>query len=119
MEKKANSKNKDKVVAFRLSSEDFIQFEEKLAASNMKKSEFFREVFLNSNVNITVKAGPSKDLERLTFLFNKASNNLNQLAHQVNSAHLSGQVSERLYKTVNNVLVDIRTLLLSGVKDVD
>lgn len=119
MEKKEVQKNKDKVVAFRLSSEDFIQFENKLAASNMKKSEFFRELFLNSNVNITVKGGPSKDLERLTFIFNKASNNLNQLAHQVNSAHLSGKVSDRLYKAVNNVLADIRTLLLSEVRDAD
>lgn len=115
----AEKRNKDKVVAFRLSQEDFAQFEEKLASSNMKKSEFFREVFLNSNVNITVKAAPSKDLERLTFIFNKASNNLNQVAHQVNYAHLSGKVSERLYKSVNNVLVDIRQLLMAGVDDVD
>jgi len=111
--------NKDKVVAFRLSQEDFVQFEEKLASSNMKKSEFFREVFLNANVNITLKAAPSKDLERLTFLFNKASNNLNQLAHQVNAAHLEGKVSERLYKSINNSLVDIRHLLMTGVSDVD
>src|SRR5471032_2676604 len=103
-------KNKDKVVAFRLSQEDFAQFERTLASSNMNKSEFFREIFLNSNVNITVKGAPSKDLQYLTFLFNKASNNLNQIAHQVNSAHLSGKVSERLYKTIVNSLVDIRAL---------
>ncbi|MGI4468742.1 plasmid mobilization protein [Klebsiella pneumoniae] len=115
----AEKKNKDKVVAFRLSQEDFVQFEEKLASSNMKKSEFFREVFLNAKVNITLKAAPSKDLERLTFLFNKASNNLNQLAHQVNAAHLEGKVSERLYKSINNSLVDIRHLLMTGVSDVD
>lgn len=115
----ADKKNKDKVVAFRLSNEDFAQFEEKLASSNMKKSEFFREVFLKANVNITVKAAPSKDLERLTFIFNKSSNNLNQIAHQINAAHLEGRVSERLYKSVNNALVDIRSLLITGVKDVD
>lgn len=115
----SEKKNKDKVVAFRLSQEDFAQFEEKLASSNMKKSEFFREVFLNANVNITLKAAPSKDLEWLVFLFNKSSNNLNQIAHQINSAHLAGKVSERLYKAVNNALVDVRELLMAGIKNAD
>lgn len=119
MAKKTTQKNKDKVVAFRLSQDDFAQFEEKLAASNMKKSEFFREVFLNANVNITLNSAPSKDLRRLTYLFNKASNNINQIAHQLNSAHLSGQVSERLYKSVNNVLIDIREILLTEINYVD
>lgn len=112
-------KNKDKVVAFRLSQSDFAQFEEKLASSNMKKSEFFREVFLNANINITVKGAPSKDLQHLTYLFNKSSNNLNQIAHRVNSAYMSGLISERLYKTTVNSLIDIRTLLLSEIKDAD
>ncbi|WP_074012930.1 plasmid mobilization relaxosome protein MobC [Candidatus Sodalis sp. SoCistrobi] len=115
----AEKKNKDKVVAFRLSQSDFSQFEEKLASSNMKKSAFFREVFLNANVNLTVKSTPSKDLARLTFLFNKSSNNLNQIAHQLNSAYVAGKVSSSLYTSVNNALVDIRQLLLSGIDDVD
>ena len=110
---------KDKVVAFRLSLEDFAHFEEKLQLSQMTKSAFFREVFLNSNVSLTVQSAPSKELGRLTFLYNKASNNLNQIAHQVNIAHLAGKVSERLYQKVNNGLIDIRELLLLGVRDVD
>ncbi|CRL46891.1 Bacterial mobilisation protein (MobC) (plasmid) [Sodalis glossinidius str. 'morsitans'] len=114
----AEKKNKDRVVTFRLSQSDFAQFEEKLASSNMKKSAFFREVFLNANVSLTVKAKPSKDLESLTFLFNKYSNNLNQIAHQVNSAYVSGKVSSSLYTSVNNTLVDIRQLLLSGIQAV-
>jgi len=115
----AEKRNKNKVVAFRLSQEDFSQFEVKLASSNMNKSEFFRQVFLSANVNITLKSAPSKDLLKLTFLFNKASNNLNQIAHQVNAAHLSGKVSERLYKRVNNALVDIRQLFMVGLQDGD
>lgn len=113
------SKLKNKVVAFRLSQEDFSHFEEKLLLSQMTKSAFFREVFLQANVNLTVQSLPSKDLGHLTFLYNKASNNLNQIAHQVNIAHLAGKVSERLYQRVNNGLVDIRELLLLGVRDVN
>lgn len=115
----SEKKNKDKVVAFRLSQDDFAQFEEKLAASAMNKSEFFREVFLNAHVSLTVKSAPSRDLEQLIFIFNKSSNNLNQIAHRVNSAYLTGKVSEQLYKSVTNALIDIRELLLSGVKDAD
>ncbi|EAP6470245.1 molybdopterin-guanine dinucleotide biosynthesis protein MobC, partial [Salmonella enterica] len=33
---------KDRVVSFRLSESEFAPFEKKLAASEMKKSEFFR-----------------------------------------------------------------------------
>ncbi|WGO82249.1 plasmid mobilization protein [Arsenophonus apicola] len=113
------SQLKDKVVAFRLSQEDFSHFEEKLLLSQMTKSAFFREVFLQANVNLTVQSLPSKDLGHLTFLYNKASNNLNQIAHQVNIAHLNQKVSERLYRQVNNGLIDIRELLLSGVRDVN
>lgn len=112
-------KNKDKVVAFRLSSEDFADFENKLSASRMSRSEFFREVFINANVQLTVKAAPSKDHESLLYLYNKASNNLNQLAHQVNSAHVSGHVSPSLYLKYLNALVEVRDLLLSGVRYVD
>nr|CBA74198.1 relaxosome component [Arsenophonus nasoniae] len=107
------------MVAFRLSQEDFSHFEEKLLTSQMTRSAFFREVFLQANVNLTVQSLPSKELGHLMFLYNKASNNLNQIAHQVNIAHLTQKVSERLYRQVNNGLIDIRELLLSGVHDVN
>lgn len=113
------SQLKDKVVAFRLSQEDFAYFEEKLLTSQMTRSAFFHEVFLQANVKLTVQSLPSKDLSHLTFIYNKASNNLNQIAHQVNIAHLTQKVSERLYRQVNNGLSDIRELLLSGVHDVN
>ncbi|WP_332459570.1 plasmid mobilization protein [Aeromonas salmonicida] len=112
-------KTKDKVVAFRLSSSDFHVFETKLASSNMKKSEFFREVFINSNVNLTVKAAPSKDHSALLFLYNKSSNNLNQLAHQVNIAHLSGAVNRAQYLKYINTLIEIRELMLAGISHVN
>lgn len=113
------SKNKTKVVSFRLSEDDFSEYEKILASSDMKKSEFFREVFLNANVNITVKEKPAKDYHALLFKYNKASNNLNQLAHRVNSAFVSGGISEHVFKKTLNELINIRELLLSGVNDAD
>lgn len=114
-----SKKNKDKVYSFRLSSEDAAIFEEKLAASKMKKSAFFREVFINSNVNITVESAPPKDYKRLLFLVNKSSNNLNQIAHKINLYHSQGIISDLLYRKLLNNLITIRDLLFSGVKNAD
>lgn len=112
----AVKKNKDRVLSFRVSEEEAREFEEKLAASGMSKSRYFREVFINQKAEIRVEV---KDLQTVIFYFNKASNNLNQLAHQVNSAHYSDKVSERIYLRFLNSLADIRTLLLKGVHDAD
>lgn len=115
----SEKKKKTHAYSFRLTDEEAAIFEEKIAASNMSKSEFFREVFINSNVNLTVKAAPSKDYQRLLFFTNKASNNLNQLAHKVNVHHLNGKVSERLYRKYLNTLISIRDILLAGVDNAD
>jgi len=115
----SEKKKKDKVVSFRLSEKDFSQFEKKLASSCMNQSEFFREVFLHSNIQLTVKSAPSKNLERLTFLFNKSSHHLNQIAHQLNQAHLMGKIPLSFYSSLNNALISIRDLLITEIKDVD
>lgn len=119
MPAKKTKDKKDKVVAFRVSSSDFEIFDKKLASSKMSKSEFFREVFLNSNVSLTVKAAPSKDHSALLFLYNKSSNNLNQLARQVNIAHLSGAINRDRYLRYMNALLEIRDLMLAGISHVD
>ncbi|WP_208952239.1 plasmid mobilization relaxosome protein MobC [Rahnella sp. ChDrAdgB13] len=112
----AVKKSKDRVLSFRVSEEEAREFEQKLAVSGMSKSSYFREVFINQKAEIKVTI---KDLQTVIFYFNKASNNLNQLAHQVNSAHFSQKVSERIYLRFLNVLSDIRSLLLKGVNDAD
>lgn len=106
---------KNEVVSFRLSSEDFAPFAEKLAKSNMTRSEFFREIFINANVNLTINELPDKDYTRLLFYYNKSGNNLNQLAYFANSAVLNGQVSEALCQKLLYQLNTIREILLSGV----
>lgn len=115
----SESKNKTRVVSFRIAEEDIAAYEEKLKNSGVTKSKFFREILFDSNA--TFEAPPkSKDFERLLFLYNKSSNNLNQLAHRVNSAYRKSEViSESLYIKAVNELVLIRELLLAGVNHVD
>lgn len=109
-------KTKNRVLTCRVPHEDFEKLEKMISEAGMSKSEYFREVVINkkAEINVTVK-----DMQSLIFYYNKASNNLNQLAHKTNSAHLEGRISESLYGRILNNLIDIRTLLLRGVEDAD
>lgn len=112
----AKKENLDCVVSFRLSEKEFAPYKPKLESSNLTKSKFFRETFLNSNVTFEE---PSKDLERLLFYYSKSSNNLNQLSHSIHRAWRREIISESLYTKLLNELVHIRELLHSGVNNAD
>lgn len=109
-------KTKDRVLTCRVSHEDFEKLEQMIADAGLSKSEYFRDVVINQKAEIKVVV---KDMQSLIFYYNKASNNLNQLAHKTNSAHLENRISESLYGRILNALIDIRTILLRGVEDAD
>ncbi|MNC57598.1 hypothetical protein D3C75_1072750 [compost metagenome] len=113
----AEKKNKGRVVAFRLTDEEFAPFGGELAKTNMTISAFFREVFLSLNVSLIVNSAPPKDYKKLVFIYNKASININQLSYMVNRAHRTGIITEALYRSLNNSLVVIRDQLLLGVSN--
>jgi hypothetical protein len=115
----SSKKNKNRVYTFRLTEEESEIFEEKLQSSAMTKSEFFREIFIKSNVNLTVKAAPNKDYSRLIFIYNKSSNNLNQIALNINKANRNGIISSSLYQKTLNELISIRELFLRGINNAD
>lgn len=109
-------KTKDKVLTCRVPYEDFEKLEQRIKDAGMSKSEYFRDVVINRKAEINVVV---KDMQSLIFYYNKTSNNLNQIAHKLNSAHLENRISESLYGRMLNALIDIRTLLLKGVEDAD
>ncbi|MEQ0866925.1 plasmid mobilization protein [Pseudomonas aeruginosa] len=103
-------------VSFRITEDEFTPIKRQLEALGITKSEFFRQRFLEEKTTIVA---PSQDKKRLLFLFNKSSNNLNQLAYKVNQAYRGGVISERLYIKLMNSLANIHGLLLAGVEDAD
>ncbi|MCY1264135.1 hypothetical protein D9M68_217980 [compost metagenome] len=107
---------KGRVIAFRVSEMEFAEHADSLTASGLTLSAYARRIWLEGDVKITPA---SKNQERLVFLYNKSSNNLNQLAHRINEARRGEIISEKLYLKLANHLVAIRELLLSGVKDAD
>lgn len=89
-----------KVVAFRLTEDDYLEYRSKFRASNMSQSEFFREHVLTNTTQVLARPTATADSRRAVFLLQKASNNINQLAHRANSENLAGKLSEGTFAQV-------------------
>jgi len=96
-----------KVLAFRLTEDDYLAYRSKFQASNMTQSEFFREHVLHNTTQVLARPAATADSRRAIFLLQKASNNINQLAHRANSENLAGKLSEG---TFMQVLVQLERL---------
>ncbi len=103
--------NRNVPISFRLTESEYEPFKLILETTELTRTAFFRRVFLNNEYQFDVKERPAKEYDRLLFLFNKSSNNLNQVAHKLNSAYRSGVVSEKVYLETLNNLVSIECLL--------
>ena len=86
-------KEPTRTVSFRLTLPDHAAYLAKASAAGLKPSEFFRDAVLTNRTQVVARVQPSSDKRRLIYLFNKASNNLNQLAHTANAAELAGTVT--------------------------
>lgn len=84
-------------VAFRLTDGDFEGYERKFSAAGLSQSEFFREHVLKNTTQVVARPRISADSKRAVFLLQKASNNVNQLAHRANAEHLAGVLSEATF----------------------
>lgn len=108
-----------RLVSFRLAEADHAAYLAKVQASGLKPSEYFRGCVLRNRTQVIARQKPSADKARLIYLFNKASNNINQLAHRANSAHLAGQVSETTYVGLLGELQALTQLLRARLADAD
>lgn len=88
--------------------------EKKIARSGLCTSEFLRKLCVDEEVEI-VAASPHK--ARAVFLLQKASNNLNQLAHRANSAHRAGKLEQQILSLVAAELQKLNKFLLSQVQE--
>ncbi|MNN75086.1 Bacterial mobilization protein (MobC) [compost metagenome] len=66
----------------------------------MTASTFFRECVLTNRTTIVARRPASGDRKQLLYLVNKIGNNLNQIAHAANLAHVTGKVTEATYLSV-------------------
>lgn len=119
MAKKAPRDSLPHRINVRLSDGEFAIFEAKKAAAGLNTSQLFRECLLTNRTQITARAPASNDRRRVLFLMNKSSNNLNQLAHAVNSERVLNRVSEATFLSVLDSLQAVELLLKAHLSRVD
>ena len=106
-------------VSFRLTAADHAAYLAKASAAGVKPSEFFRDAVLTNRTQVVARVQPSSDKRRLIYLFNKASNNLNQLAHTANAAELAGTVTPATYAGILAELQMLADLMKKAIRDAD
>jgi hypothetical protein len=117
--KKSDAEKLTSPVSFRLTATDRAAYLAKVKASGMKPSVFFRDCVLSNKTLVVARPKPSADVGRLLYVANKASNNLNQLAHRANADHLAGLVSESTYVRILDELQSIAQLMRDTIKNAD
>lgn len=110
----AAKQNKDIVVSLRISRDEFSPFEEQIRLSKLSRSAFFRKLVLEKSSFVKIEV---KDTRQLLYIFNKASNNINQLAFKMNAAHKYGIISDKKYTLLLNALLNIEALMKKAVED--
>lgn len=119
MTKTKEKNDKKKLVAvrnFRLSAEDAEAWDAKVEASGMTASAFFRLAVMENKTVIqgakkpVAKKNMTVEQKKILFLFAQQSNNINQLAHQVNAAHRAGKITPDLYMAVLEQLQSINQI---------
>lgn len=106
-------------ISFRIPVSKEPAFEAKWKSSGMERSEFLVRCVLENKTQVLARQKASVDKERMLFLFAKASNNLNQIAHKANEAHALKKVDEALYRAVLGQLASLSSLLKTGLENVD
>ena len=115
---KSEEEKLNHTVAFRLTDGDFLRYKRNFSASGFNQSEFFREHVLCNTTQVVARPVASSDIRRAVFLLQKASNNVNQLAHRANSEYLTGQVSEHTYVAILDQLQQLNHFMLEQTRGV-
>jgi len=105
--------------SFRLSSTEAVELRAKIAASNFTRAEFLRDAVLKNKTVVVARPKASLEKKRMQFLFNKTSNNMNQIAHVLNSANVSGTLSDPLCAKAVASLEAISRYLKTALNHVD
>lgn len=114
---KSDAEKLSKTVAFRLTDGDFEIYQRKFSASGLTQSEFFREHVLTNSTQVLARPTTSADAKRAVFLLQKASNNINQLAHRANSEHIAGVLSEGSFLGIISQLEQLNRFMLEQIDE--
>ena len=100
---------KQKIVSIRLNESEITKFSKLAKEAQMPISSFFKQSTLNS---IIVK--PNKDLNIVIYNLNRIGNNLNQIAHKVNTNFYDN--AESLLSALQDIDFDLNQILVECEK---
>lgn len=98
--KKQDSEKLTHTIAWRVTEAVKDRLDGDYRKSGKTQSDFLRDLLEHQKATIVAQVAPSKDLKQLVYFFNKASNNINQLAHRANAAELDGTADEKTYRGI-------------------
>lgn len=102
------------VHAFRVNDTDDAKLKRNVEKSGRTKSELFRLFFIENEIVITPSLRPtapkppkpqSAHDAKLLFLLAQISNNVNQIAHRLNSDHKAGIIKPGTYESIQSELL--------------
>lgn len=105
-------------IAFRVTVDVYADFQNQCRAANMTKSELFRDYISKNKVQVFARPAPTRDAKRAVLLLQKASNNINQLAHRANSDNLAGLLSDENYQKFTSQLEKLNKFMLEQTRGV-
>lgn len=105
-----------RTVAFRLTERDYKAYKNKFSAAGVSQSQFFRDNVLTNRTQVFAKA-TTPNAERAVFILSKASNNINQLAHRANLAHLEGTLTFAVVDALIDQLKILNNFMLDQVNE--
>lgn len=107
--------NKTHVISFRMSDEELEPFKHLMTQANLKKSELFKSIVISKSKQVNLIRNEDEHYRRLLFLYNKISNNVNQIARVTNTLHKNHSLNDQSLLKINNNLLLMNDLLRKGL----
>jgi hypothetical protein len=109
----------DVSITVRLTTAEGAELRAKAAEANMSPAEYIRDYVMKEKTVVIARPKASLEKKRMQFLFNKTSNNMNQIAHVLNGAKLAGILKPSLCMDAVGRLEAIGKYLKSALNHVD
>lgn len=110
MKQKRNS-TKTAVVSFRISNESYDRMTTDAAVAGISTRAWLEQAILANQTKIVERKKTSDDVRTLVVQINRIGNNLNQIAHNLNTASLIGKLSPSDCEEAIDKLDHLRALL--------
>jgi hypothetical protein len=102
-------------IQLKLTPTEYEPFKKLLGVTNLKQATLFRKIVLGNDINVVQVEGKSAERKRAVFFANKASNNINQIAKNLNQAYRGGVINEHLYIQTLNKLITLEKLFSGAI----